>query len=106
MDGSTINGLSDRVRVADQVMVEQFTQHCLPLFSLHLAGNSRRALVLVGNLDRRVGPKVVIPAGRALLPEAGPDDGKVADEGNAQQWCRTGPPGARTSRNDGDNRDT
>jgi len=26
MDGSTINGLSDRVRVAEQVMVEQFTQ--------------------------------------------------------------------------------
>ena len=78
---------------------------CPPLFSVHLAGNSRRALVLVDNLDRRVGPEVVIPAGRALLPEASPDDGKIAGKGNAQQGRRTGPPGARAGRYDGDDRD-
>jgi hypothetical protein len=27
------------------------------------------------------------------LPEASPDDGKVAGKGNAQQLGRTGPPG-------------
>jgi hypothetical protein len=78
---------------------------CLPLLSLHLAGNGRRALVLVDNLDRRVGPEIVIPAGGAFLPEASPDDGKVAGKGNAQQWRRTGLPGARAGRNNGDNRD-
>src|SRR5271166_2803995 len=76
----------------------------LPLFSLHLAGNSRCALVLVDNLDRRVGTEIVIPAGRAFLPEASPDDGKVAGKGNAQQWRRTGPPGPRAGRNKGDDR--
>ena len=53
-------------------------------------GNSRRALVLVDNLDRRLGPEIVVPARRPLLPEASPDDGKVVAEGNAQQWASYG----------------
>lgn len=54
---------------------------CLALLSLHLAGHSRRALVLVDNLDRRADAEVAIPAGRAFLPEASPDDGKVVGTG-------------------------
>jgi hypothetical protein len=79
---------------------------CLPLFSLSLAGNSCCAFVPVDNLDRRIGPDIVILAGSALLPEGSSDDSKVASEGNAQQRRRTGPPGARAGRHDGDDRNT